>query len=71
LVAEYARGPPGAIGSFAGARINSIYMPGKRLKQGFGVLIVLMTGYEPVLTHESDRDFRAIPRLSRFVGLNH
>lgn len=36
----------GAIGSFAGARITSLYVPGKRLKQGFGVLIVVMTAYK-------------------------
>jgi hypothetical protein len=36
----------GAIGSFAGARITSLYVPGKRLKQAFGVLIVVMTAYK-------------------------
>ena len=36
----------GAVGSFAGARITSLYVPGKRLKQGFGVLIVVMTAYK-------------------------
>lgn len=36
----------GAIGSFAGARITSLYVPSKRLKQGFGVLIVVMTAYK-------------------------
>lgn len=35
----------GAAGSFFGARITSLYVPGKRLKQGFGVLIVVMTAY--------------------------
>jgi len=36
----------GAIGSFVGARITSLYVPGKRLKQIFGVLIVVMTAYK-------------------------
>lgn len=36
----------GAIGSFLGARITSLWVPGARLKQGFGVLIVGMTGYK-------------------------
>ena len=36
----------GAVGSFFGARITSLYVPGKRLKQGFGVLIVVMTAYK-------------------------
>ncbi len=36
----------GAAGSFLGARITSLYVPGKRLKQGFGVLIVVMTAYK-------------------------
>lgn len=38
----------GAIGAFAGARITSLYVPGQRLKQGFGVLIVVMTAYKLV-----------------------
>jgi uncharacterized membrane protein YfcA len=36
----------GAAGSFFGARITSLYVPGKRLKQMFGVLIVVMTAYK-------------------------
>jgi hypothetical protein len=36
----------GAIGSFLGARITSLWVPGARLKQAFGVLIVGMTGYK-------------------------
>ena len=36
----------GAIGSFAGARITSLYVPGRRLKQLFGLLIVVMTAYK-------------------------
>lgn len=36
----------GAIGSFLGARITSLWVPGARLKQAFGVLIVVMTGYK-------------------------
>jgi uncharacterized membrane protein YfcA len=36
----------GAIGSFVGARITSLYVPGKRLKQAFGVLILVMTAYK-------------------------
>ena len=36
----------GAAGSFLGARITSLYVPGKRLKQMFGLLIVVMTAYK-------------------------
>lgn len=36
----------GAISSFGGARITSLYMPSGRLKQIFGVLIVIMTLYK-------------------------
>ncbi|HEX9121893.1 MAG TPA: sulfite exporter TauE/SafE family protein, partial [Actinomycetota bacterium] len=36
----------GAIGSFAGARISSRYVPDRRMKQGFGVLIVAATAYK-------------------------
>lgn len=36
----------GAVGSFLGARITSLWVPGKRLKQMFGVLIVLMSAYK-------------------------
>jgi len=36
----------GAVGSFLGARITSLWMPGGRLKQLFGILIVLMTTYK-------------------------
>ncbi|MEM2558054.1 MAG: sulfite exporter TauE/SafE family protein [Nitrososphaerota archaeon] len=36
----------GALGSFAGARITSLYIPSKRVKQIFGVLIVVMTLYK-------------------------
>ena len=36
----------GAVGSFLGARITSLYVPGRRLKQLFGVLIVVMTAYK-------------------------
>lgn len=36
----------GAAGSFLGARLTSLYLPGVRVKQLFGVLIVLMTGYK-------------------------
>jgi hypothetical protein len=36
----------GAVGSFAGARLTSLYVPDQRLKQGFGVLIVVMTAYK-------------------------
>lgn len=36
----------GAIGAFLGARLTSLYVPGRRLKQGFGVLIVVMTAYK-------------------------
>ena len=36
----------GAIGSFLGARITSLYLPGARVKQLFGLLIVVMTLYK-------------------------
>jgi uncharacterized protein len=36
----------GAAGSFLGARITSLYVPGKRLKQMFGLLIAVMTAYK-------------------------
>lgn len=36
----------GALGSFVGARITSLYMPSARIKQIFGVLIVVMTLYK-------------------------
>ncbi len=35
----------GAIGSFLGARISAAYVPDQRLKQGFGVLILVVTLY--------------------------
>lgn len=36
----------GAAGAFLKARITSLYVPGNRLKQMFGVLIVIMTLYK-------------------------
>jgi uncharacterized protein len=36
----------GAVASFIGATITSLYVPGKRLKQTFGILIVVMTAYK-------------------------
>ncbi len=36
----------GAAGAFLGARITSLYVPGGRLKQMFGILIVVMTAYK-------------------------
>lgn len=36
----------GAIGSLADARITTLWLPGGRVKQMFGVLIVLMTAYK-------------------------
>lgn len=36
----------GAAGSFVGARITSLYVPSARIKQIFGVLIVIMTSYK-------------------------
>ncbi len=36
----------GAAGAFLGARITSLYVPSNRLKQLFGVLIVIMTAYK-------------------------
>jgi hypothetical protein len=38
----------GAVGSFAGARTSSLYVPGARLKQGFALLIVAATAYKVV-----------------------
>jgi uncharacterized membrane protein YfcA len=36
----------GAVGSLFGARMTSLFVSGKRLKQIFGVLIVVMTVYK-------------------------
>lgn len=36
----------GAVGSFIGARITSLYVPGGRLKQLFGLLIAITTAYK-------------------------
>jgi uncharacterized membrane protein YfcA len=36
----------GAAGAFMGARVTSLWMPSGRLKQLFGVLIVVMTAYK-------------------------
>jgi uncharacterized membrane protein YfcA len=36
----------GAVGAFLGARITSLYVPSGRLRQIFGVLIVVMTSYK-------------------------
>ncbi|MBC8019562.1 MAG: hypothetical protein H7X83_13750 [Verrucomicrobia bacterium] len=36
----------GAIGSFVGARITSLYMPSARIKRIFGVPMVVMTLYK-------------------------
>ncbi len=36
----------GAVGSFVGARLTSLYVPGRLLKQLFGVLIVVMTAWK-------------------------
>jgi uncharacterized membrane protein YfcA len=36
----------GAAGSFLGARLTSLYVPGQRLKQLFGLLIVIVTAYK-------------------------
>lgn len=35
----------GLLGAFAGARVTSVHIPQNRLKQLFGLLIVVMTGY--------------------------
>lgn len=36
----------GALGAFMGARVTSLFVPSGRLKQLFGMLIVVMTGYK-------------------------
>ena len=36
----------GAAGSFIGARVTSLYMPGARIKQLFGILIIIVTLYK-------------------------
>jgi uncharacterized membrane protein YfcA len=36
----------GATGAFLGARITSLYVPGPKIRQLFGVLIVVMTVYK-------------------------
>ncbi|HEU5160120.1 MAG TPA: sulfite exporter TauE/SafE family protein [Streptosporangiaceae bacterium] len=38
----------GAVGAFAGARITSVYLPSRKIKQLFGMLIVVMTIYKIV-----------------------
>lgn len=38
----------GSFAAFVGARVTSLYVPDKRLKQGFGVLLVVMTAYRIV-----------------------
>ncbi|MFO7664139.1 MAG: sulfite exporter TauE/SafE family protein, partial [Chloroflexota bacterium] len=38
----------GSIASFLGARVTSLYVPPLRLKQLFGVVIVLMTAYRVI-----------------------
>ncbi|WP_353683811.1 hypothetical protein V4D30_07980 [Thermodesulfovibrio sp. 3907-1M] len=36
----------GALFSFLGARVTSIFVPGVRVKQIFAVLILIVTGYK-------------------------
>ncbi len=36
----------GMVGAFLGARFTSLYVPSNRLKQLFGLLIVIMTAYK-------------------------
>jgi uncharacterized membrane protein YfcA len=36
----------GAAGSFLGARLTSLYVPGQQLKQLFGLLIVVVTAHK-------------------------
>ena len=36
----------GAVGSFIGARITSLYLPGEKIKRLFGILIVVVTLYK-------------------------
>jgi uncharacterized membrane protein YfcA len=36
----------GALGSFWGARLTSLYVPSARLKQLFGIIIVIITLYK-------------------------
>lgn len=36
----------GSVGAFVGARLTSLYMPSNRLKQLFGILIIVMTAYK-------------------------
>ncbi len=36
----------GAVGSFIGAKVTSVFLPSDRLKQLFGILIIVMTGYK-------------------------
>lgn len=36
----------GAVGAFIGARITSLYVPSQRIKQVFGVLIIVVTAYK-------------------------
>jgi uncharacterized membrane protein YfcA len=36
----------GALSAFAGARVTSLYVPGNRMKQLFGILIIVVTAYK-------------------------
>ncbi len=45
----------GAVGSFAGARTTSLYVPGARLKPGFALLIVAASAYKVVASRSAAR----------------
>lgn len=45
----------GALGAFADARVTSLYVPGDRLRQLFGILMVSMTLYK-IYTLRGRRD---------------
>ena len=36
----------GAVGAFIGAKVSAKFVPSGRLKQAFGVVIVVMAGYQ-------------------------
>ncbi len=60
----------GGAGAFLGARITSLYVPSQRLRQLFGVLIVVMTLYKiyTLLTWQPDRPGASSPCFSQKDG---
>ena len=60
----------GAAGSFLGARVTSLYVQGQRLKlkQIFGLLIVVMTAYKLLqIPSKQGRSNELLDRVSIFL----